>query len=82
MAHGVERAILPDPEDYDAKLEAMTICQILELGIKQLHEDGGALYIRHKNNQSVLGYFVGDEYVGAERKQPFKERMATSVKEL
>ena len=40
------------------------------------------VYIRHKFNQIVVHNFVGDEYVGSERKLPLKERMATSVKEV
>ena len=54
----------------------------MELGLKQLHEVACALYIRHKYNQAVVDNFVGDEYVGSERKLPLKERMATSVKEV
>ncbi len=65
---GVKRANLPDPKDFDAKLEAMTVCQALELGMNQLHEVGCALYIRHVYNQAVVDKFLGDEYVGAERK--------------
>jgi len=65
---GVKRANLPDPDDYEAKLEAMTVYQTLELGMNQLHEVGCALYTRHMYNQSVVDNFLGDEYVGAERK--------------
>jgi hypothetical protein len=32
-AYGVKRANLPDPEDYAIKLETMTICQALEMGM-------------------------------------------------
>ena len=32
-ALGVKRASLKDSEDYDAKLEAMSACQTLELGM-------------------------------------------------
>ncbi len=32
--------------------------------------------------QAIVDNFLGDEYVEAERKQPLKERMATSVKEV
>ncbi len=35
---GVRRANLSDPEDYDDKLEAMTVCTTLELGINELQE--------------------------------------------
>ena len=44
-----------------------------------MHEPGCAVYTRQMYNQAVLDNFMGDEYVGAERKQPLKERMATSV---
>ena len=81
-ALGVKRANLPDPEEFEDKLEAMTVCQSLELGLNQLHEAGCALYIRHRYNQAVVDNFLGDEYAGAERKQPLKERMAASVKEV
>ncbi len=77
-----KRANLPDPEDYDAKLEAMTVCLALELGMNPLHEVGCAIYIRHMYNQAVVDTFLGDEYVGAERNQPLKDRMTTSVKEV
>ena len=79
---GVKRANLPDPDDRAEKLEAMTVCQTLELGMNQLHEAACALFIRHKYNQAVVDNFVGDEYVGSERKTTFKERMKTSVKEV
>ena len=52
------------------------------MGLNQLHEVVCALYIRHKYNQAVVDNFVGDEYVGSERKLPLKERIATSVKEV
>ena len=38
--------------------------------------------MRHMYNQAVVDNFLGDEYVGAERNQPLKERMAASVKEV
>jgi len=63
-ALGVRRANLPDPDDYADKLEAMTVCQSLELGPIQLHETACALYIRHKYIQGVVDNFVGDEHVG------------------
>jgi hypothetical protein len=40
----------------------------LELGVNQLHEVDCALYIKYKYNQAVVDHFVGDEFVGAERK--------------
>ena len=78
----VKRAILPDPEDYEDKMEDMSVCETLELSLNQLHEAGCALYIKYMYNQAVVDNFLGDKFVGAERKQPFKERMATSVKEV
>ena len=81
-ALGVKRANLPDPEDYEDKLKAMSVCESLELGLNQLHEAGCALYIKYRYNQVVVDNFLGDEFIGAERKQPLKERMATSVKEV
>ncbi len=47
-----------------------------------MHEAGCALYIKYRYNQVVVDNFLGDEFVGAERKQPLKERLATSVKEV
>jgi hypothetical protein len=79
---GVKHANLPDLEDYENKLDAMSVCKALELGLNQLHEAGCALYIKYRYNQAVVDIFLGDEFVGAERKQPLKERMATSVKEV
>jgi hypothetical protein len=79
---GVKRANLPDPEESEDKLKTMTVCQVLDLGLNQLHEASCAMYIRHMYNQVVFDNFLGDEYVGAERKQPLKERMAASVKEV
>jgi hypothetical protein len=81
-ALGVKWANLRDPEEFEDKLETMTVCHALELGLNQLNEVGYALYIRHKYNQAVVDNFLGDEYVGAERKQSLKERMAASVKEM
>jgi hypothetical protein len=79
---GVRRANLPDPEDYDDTLEAMTVCATLELGLNELHEAASALYIRHVYNPAVVENFLGDEFFGADRSTPFKERMRTSVKEV
>jgi len=78
-APGVKCANFPDPEDYDAKLEAMTVYQTLELGMNHMHKVGCALYITHMYNHTVVDTFLADECVGAERKEPLKERMATSV---
>ncbi len=47
-----------------------------------MHEASCALYIRHKYNQADVDNFLGDEFVGAERKLPLKDMMATSVKEV
>ena len=33
-------------------------------------------------NHAVVDNFLGDEYVGAEQKQPLTERMMTSVKRV
>ena len=78
----MKRANLPDPEDYDAKQEAMTSCQAMELGMNRMHEVGCAVHIKLRYNQAVVDNFLGDEYVGTKRKQALKERMATSVKEV
>ena len=48
------RTNLPDPDDYDEKLAAMTTCEALELGLNEVHEAACALYIRHKYNQSLV----------------------------
>jgi hypothetical protein len=32
-AHGLQRANLLDPKDYDAKLEVMSVCHAMELGM-------------------------------------------------
>ena len=40
------------------------------------------VYIRHKFNQIVVHNFVGDEYVGSERKLPLKEKITTSLKKV
>ena len=81
-ALGVKRVNLPDPVDFADKLKAMPLCQMLELGLNQLHEAACALYIRHKYNQAAMDNFVGDEYVGSERKLPLKEKISSSVKEV
>ncbi len=64
---GVKRANLPDPDDYNEKLAAMSTCEALGLGLNEVHEAACALYIRHKHNQSVVDAFVGDVYFGAYR---------------
>ena len=79
---GVRRANLPDPEDYDEKLEAMTVCATLEMGMNELHEAASALYIRHIYNLSVVEIFLGDEFFGADMSTPMKERVRTSVNEV
>ncbi len=38
--------------------------------------------IRHKYNKAVEENFVGDEFFGADRKLPLKDRMRASVKEV
>ncbi len=50
---GDRRANLPDPEDYE-KMEALTVCGILELGLNELHKAACALYIRHHYNPAVV----------------------------
>ncbi len=53
-------ANMPDPEDYDKKLEAMTVCATLELGLNELHEAAtSALYIMHMYNPTVVESFLG-----------------------
>ena len=79
---GFKRANLLDPEDYEEKLEALSVCEALELGMNQLHEVGCALYIKYRYNEVVVDNFQGGEFVGAERKQPLKERISTFVKEV
>jgi len=79
---GVKRANLPDPEDYDDKLEAMTVCATLKMGLNELHEAASALNIRHIYNPEVVENFLGDEFFVADRATPMKERMRTSVKEV
>ena len=81
-ALGVRRANLLDLDDYADRLEPMTVCHSLELGLNQLHEAACVLNIRHTYNQANVDNFVVDEYVGSEKKLPLKERMATSVKEV
>ncbi len=61
-AHGVRRRNLPDPEDYNKAVKAMSVCQLLELGLNQLNEAGSALYVLHTYNAAVAGNFVGDEF--------------------
>jgi hypothetical protein len=39
-----------------------------------------SLYIKHRYNQTVVDNFLGYKYVGAERMQPLKERIVTSLK--
>jgi hypothetical protein len=78
----VRRACLPEPDKYDEELEAMTDCQAVELGLNQLNEAASVFYIRHKYNKVVEENFVGDDFFGADRKLPLKDRMRASVKEL
>jgi hypothetical protein len=79
---GVKRANLPNPNDYDDTLKAMSACETCELGLDELHEAACALYIRKKKNQAVVDSFQGDEYVGSKRNDTMKARMKTSVKEV
>ncbi len=52
------------------------------MGLNQLNEAAFALYIRHKYNKAMEEDFVGDDFFGADRKLPLKERMRASVKEV
>jgi hypothetical protein len=80
---GVKRASLPDPKDYyDEKMEALTVCGALELGLDELNEAACALYMRHHYNPVVVENFLEDEFFGADRVAPMKERMRTSVREV
>ncbi len=45
--------------------------------MNQLDEGDCALFIRHKYNQVVVDNFVGNEFLGAERKLSLKDKMAT-----
>jgi len=82
MKSGVRRASLSEPDNYDEKLESMTYCKAVELGLNQLNEAASALYIRHKYNKAVEENFVGDDFFEADRKLPLKKRMCASVKEV
>ncbi len=63
---------MPGPDDYDEKLEAMTTCEPLGLGLNEVNEAACALYIRHKYNQAVVDAFVWDEYFGADKSVALK----------
>ena len=63
-------------------MEAMTVCETLELGLNELHEAACALYIRHQYNPAVVENFLGDEFFGAYRATQMKYRMRTSMKEV
>jgi hypothetical protein len=73
---------LPDPDDYEKKLAAMSACEALELGLDEIHEAACALYIRHKYNHVVVDAFVGDEYFVTDRSVVLKEKMGAVVKTL
>jgi hypothetical protein len=78
----VKRANLPGPEDYDAKMQDMSVCETLELILNELHEAACTLYIRHQYHPAVVENFLGDEFFGAERATVMKDRMRASVKEV
>ncbi len=63
-------------------MEAMSVCNTLKLGLNELHEAASTLYIRHIYNPTVVENFLGDEFFGADRSAPMKERMRTSLKEV
>ncbi len=48
----------------------------------QRAEAASALYIKHIYNPADVENFLGDEFFGADRSEPMKERMRTSVKEV
>ncbi len=73
---------MPYPEDYEDKIEARSVCTMLELGLNELYEAASALYIRHIYNPTFVENFMGDEFFGADRSAPMKESMRTSVKEV
>jgi hypothetical protein len=59
---GVKRAKLLDPEDYDDKMEDMSVFKTLELVMNELYEATCALYIRHQYNPAVVENFLGDKF--------------------
>jgi hypothetical protein len=79
-AKGDRRANLPDPNDYEENLAAMSACEALELDLNEVHAASCSLFIMHKYNQAVVDAFVGDEYFGADKSVGLKERMNTAVK--
>ena len=79
---GFKRANLPDLEDYDEKLKALTVRGTLELGFNELHVATYAMYIKHHYNPAVVENFLGDEFLGTDRSAPMKQRMRTSTKEV
>jgi hypothetical protein len=76
------RTCLPDPEDYDEKLEAMSVCKARKLGLSAIHEAACVVYIRHQYNPVVVDYLLGDEFFYADRAATSKDRIRTSVNEV
>ena len=79
---GPRRASLPDIDDYDEKLEAMSVCEARKLGLSEIHEAACAMYIRHHYNPAVVDYLLGDEFFYADRAATSKDRIRTSVNEV
>ena len=67
---GIKRTNLPNSEDYDDKMEDLTMCGILKLGLDELHEAACIIYIKYHYNPAVVENFLGDEFFGAKRAAP------------
>ena len=52
---------MPDPDDYEEELAAISAFEALKLGLNEIHEASCAMYMRHKHNQAAVNAFVGDE---------------------
>ena len=63
-------------------MQAMSVCETLELSLNDMHEEACALYIRHQNNPAIVDYFLEGEFFGADRAVTMKDRMRNSVKEI
>ena len=78
-ALGVRRTNLPDPNDFEERLEAMTVREVLELGLNQLHEAGCALYIKYRYNQAVVDNFLRDEFTARYIVRPYEPIRDTTL---
>jgi hypothetical protein len=75
-------AILLSEHDFEEGLPTFSIRELLEVGLNEVHEQGLAVYLRHKCNGVVRDTFLRDEIFGGDRTVSVQESIDSSVKRV